>query len=94
MVAEEKPAKAEQAEVVRRDEQGQYFQPATDITETADAVILKFDMPGVAKENVDLTIDKDMLTVIGKAEPEENTDYGRWIMDLCSCCQLRAVHLC
>jgi HSP20 family molecular chaperone IbpA len=38
----------------------------------ADAVLLKLDMPGVAKENVDLTIDKDMLTIVGKADPEES----------------------
>jgi HSP20 family molecular chaperone IbpA len=28
-------------------------------------------MPGVAKENVDITVDKDMLTVVGRADPEE-----------------------
>lgn len=71
MAAENKPVKSEQTEVVRREDQGQYFQPATDVVETADAVILTFDMPGVAKENVDVTIDKDMLIVTGKADPEE-----------------------
>jgi HSP20 family molecular chaperone IbpA len=48
------------------------FQPATDIIETADAVVLKLDMPGVSRENVDLTVDKDMLTIVGKAQPEES----------------------
>jgi len=57
--------------VTRREGQGRCFQPATDVIETADAVLLKLDMPGVAKENVDLTIDKDMLTIVGKAEPEQ-----------------------
>jgi len=71
MPAEQKLARAEPSEVVRRERQDQYFQPATDIIETADAVILKLDMPGVAKENVDLTVDKDMLTIVGKAAPEE-----------------------
>jgi len=71
MTAEQRLAKAEQAEVVRREEQEQYFQPATDILETADEVILNFDMPGVARENVDITVDKDTLTVVGKAEPEQ-----------------------
>ena len=71
MAAEQKLAKPEQAQVVRRDEQEQYFQPATDILEMADGVTLKFDMPGVAKENVDITVDKDTLIVIGRAEPEE-----------------------
>jgi len=71
MAAEQKPVKAQQTEVARREEpQGQYFQPATDIAETVDAVVLTFDMPGVAKENVDITVDKDTLTIIGKADPE------------------------
>jgi len=72
MAVEQRPARAEQAQVVRRQDQNRQFQPATDIIETADAVILKLDMPGVAKENVDLTVDKDMLTMVGKAEPEES----------------------
>ncbi len=71
MAAENEPMKSEQAEVVRREDQRQYFQPATDVVETADAVILTFDMPGVATENVDVTVDKDMLVVTGKADPEE-----------------------
>jgi len=72
MTAEQKPARTEQAEVVRREGQDRQFQPATDIIETADAVLLKLDMPGVAKENIDLTVDKDMLTIVGKADPEES----------------------
>ena len=72
MAAEQKLAKAQQAEVARREEQGHYFQPATDIIETVDAVVLKFDMPGVGKENVDITVEKDTLTVVGKADPEES----------------------
>lgn len=71
MAAEQRLAKPEKAEVVRREEQERYFQPATDILETTDEVILKFDMPGVATENVDITVDKDMLTIVGKAEPEQ-----------------------
>ncbi len=70
MAAEQRPVKAEQADVVRREEQERYFQPATDILETAEGVTLKFDMPGVARENVDITVDKDTLTIIGRAEPE------------------------
>ncbi len=71
MAAEQRPVKKEQAEVVRREEQERYFQPATDILETTEGVTLKFDMPGVARENVDITVDKDTLTIIGRAEPEE-----------------------
>jgi len=80
MTAQETLAKKEQAKVARREKQAdvahreehvQYFQPAVDIRETADEVVLQFDMPGVSKDNVDLTVDKGMLTVVGKADPEE-----------------------
>jgi HSP20 family protein len=71
MTAETRPMKAQPTQAVRREEPPQYFQPATDITETVDAVVLKLDMPGVAQENVDITVDKDMLTIVGKAVPEE-----------------------
>ncbi len=74
MAAEQKLERTEQSEVTRREGQKRYFQPATDVIETADAVILKLDMPGVAKENVDLTIDKDMLTIVGKADPEQTAE--------------------
>lgn len=72
MAVETRPSKVEQTQGVRREEQGRCFQPATDIVEMADAVVLTFDMPGVAKENVDITLDKDTLTITGQAAPEES----------------------
>ncbi|MGE5296691.1 MAG: Hsp20/alpha crystallin family protein [Solirubrobacterales bacterium] len=71
MMTGQRATRAEQAEGARRETLNRQFQPATDIIETADAVILNLDMPGVAKENVDLTVDKDTLTIVGKAQPEE-----------------------
>jgi len=65
-------AQREQSEVKRRErDEKTYFRPATDIRETADAVVLKFDMPGVASGDVDLTVEKGVLTVTGKARAEE-----------------------
>lgn len=62
----------EQSDVKRREpDQKTYFRPATDIRETNDAVVMKFDMPGVGSEAVDLTVEKRVLTVTGKARPEE-----------------------
>jgi HSP20 family protein len=65
-------AQRKQSEVKRREaDQKTYFRPATDIRETADAVVMKFDMPGVGSGDVDLTVEKGVLTVTGKARPEE-----------------------
>ena len=47
------------------------FQPATDIHETDDAVLLQLDMPGVPKENVGLTVERGTLTVSGEVSQEE-----------------------
>jgi HSP20 family protein len=61
-----------QAEVTRREPQPQYYVPAVDVSETPEGLILRYDMPGVRKGNVDITLDKGMLSVTGKAEPEES----------------------
>ncbi|MEN6577786.1 MAG: Hsp20/alpha crystallin family protein [Phycisphaerales bacterium] len=71
MAMEPQTAEARQTEGTRREGQGRCFQPATDIIETPGAVLLKLDMPGVAKEDINLTVDKDTLMIVGKAEPEQ-----------------------
>jgi len=74
MVAEDKLAKRQQVDAIRRQESDQYYQPATDVRETNDEVVLKFDMPGVSNDNVDVTVDKGTLTVIGRVHEEEHGD--------------------
>jgi HSP20 family protein len=65
--------KPQQATVTRREEQAQqYFAPAVDISETPDGLVLRYDMPGVQKDNVDITVEKGTLVVTGKADPEES----------------------
>ena len=72
MAVENKIEKSKQTNVVRRQEQTVYYQPVVDIKEEPDKVVLHFDMPGVSKDNVDLTVDKGMLTVVGKVDKEES----------------------
>ncbi|HPC95285.1 MAG TPA: Hsp20/alpha crystallin family protein [Sedimentisphaerales bacterium] len=63
----------QQAAVTRREEQmQQYFVPPVDTSETPDGLILRYDMPGVRKENADITVDKGTLIVTGKVDPEES----------------------
>ena len=73
MTAKDNLAKKEQTDVVRRQEQTQYYQPAVDIRETSGEVLLQFDMPGVEKGNVDLTIDKTEKLTSRKREPTAST---------------------
>ncbi len=45
-----------------------YAQPPVDIYETDNALILLADMPGVSKEDLEVRVDQDTLTIQGKAE--------------------------
>jgi len=71
MTAEDKLAKKGQAEVTRRIDRPEYYQPAVDIRETSDEVILKYDMPGVDKDNVEITAERNTLTVTGNVDRED-----------------------
>ena len=43
-----------------------YLRPAASIVENADGFVIEADMPGVTKEGVQLTVDQDSLTIVGK----------------------------
>jgi HSP20 family protein len=68
-------AQTQKTEVTRRDREAEqtpeYYLPTVDVSETPDALVLRYDMPGVKKENAEITVDNGTLTVTGKAEPEE-----------------------
>lgn len=42
------------------------FQPVTDIFETEQALTVVLELPGVAKESVDVGIENDVLTITGQ----------------------------
>jgi HSP20 family protein len=59
------------------------YRPRVDILDTKDAVVLLADMPGVAEDSADVTLDKNVLTIRGSVtvpdEPglqELATEYG------------------
>jgi HSP20 family molecular chaperone IbpA len=59
------------------------YTPAVDIIERKDDIVVTADMPGVDETSVDITLEKNELTIYGKVEPEvpENhalhlTEYG------------------
>lgn len=58
--------KREPAEV-NRVQQPETFVPAADIWETEEEVILRLDMPGVAKDGVEVKVERDTLNIHGKA---------------------------
>ncbi len=56
-----------------RTEAGRFFSPYTDIHETAAAVVVTMEMPGVDKTSVDIRVDKGVLTIKGTVDPGKYT---------------------
>ena len=50
---------------------GSYFQPAVDIFETKDELVLVADMPGVPPDGVDVDLEGDELSIEGRVRAGE-----------------------
>ena len=59
------------AEVPETTTGGRVYRPLTDIVESEDGVTLMLEMPGVAAEDVDITLEKRVLTIRGKVHPAQ-----------------------
>jgi HSP20 family molecular chaperone IbpA len=53
------------------------YAPATDIFETEDHVVLVADMPGVAPDGVDISLERRVLTIRGHAAAYSHDGYRR-----------------
>ncbi len=51
-----------------RTEAARYFRPYTDIHESTDSITVTMDMPGVDKKDVDVKLEKDVLTITGHVD--------------------------
>lgn len=52
-----------------------FMQPRTSVFETGDNVVLELEMPGVTRDRIDVTVEKDELTVTGWRQAEEYDRY-------------------
>jgi HSP20 family protein len=50
---------------------GAYFQPAVDIFETPDEIVVRADLPGVPPDAVDVKLEGDQLTLEGRVDAKE-----------------------
>ena len=50
--------------------------PRADIYETAQDIVVVADMPGVDENSVDITLEKNILTINGYVEPEAPENYS------------------
>jgi HSP20 family molecular chaperone IbpA len=53
------------------------FVPPSDIYETKDSIVVLAEMPGVAPDGVDLTLERRVLTIRGRSAASEHTGYQR-----------------
>jgi len=69
-VAEEIQKKeAQTPEGVERTRTRKLYTPAVDIMEREADITVVADMPGVNEDSVDITLDKNILTIYGRIEP-------------------------
>jgi HSP20 family molecular chaperone IbpA len=52
------------------------FIPRSDIYETDENVVVSVDMPGVSEDTIDITLDKNILTINGISTYEEPDDFS------------------
>jgi len=45
--------------------------PAVDIYDNNNEVVLKMDLPGISKENIDITVENGVLTIAGEIKGED-----------------------
>lgn len=69
--------KEDRAAPVEKQKSGTWVSPAVDIFENDEGLTLMADLPGVAKEGLNLGIDSGVLTVEGKIEGG-GEGQGRW----------------
>jgi HSP20 family molecular chaperone IbpA len=60
---------AETPEGVERTRARKLYAPAVDIIERKDDITLVADMPGVDEQSIDITLEKNVLTIYGRVEP-------------------------
>lgn len=67
---------AQELEGVERTRTRRVYIPRVDIFETGEAVVLLADMPGVSEEDVDVTLEKNVLTITGYVQASEREGYS------------------
>lgn len=50
------------------------FSPAVDVVETGDAYLLKAELPGISPNDIELEVERDVLTLKGERKYEKDED--------------------
>lgn len=54
----------------------QCFVPRADIYETDDQIVVVVDVPGASENSIDITLEKNVLTINAYVEPEDREGYA------------------
>lgn len=71
------PLQKQEAQAPQSARARRVFMPRANIYETPDAIVLVADMPGVDEKGVDITLEKNVLTLAGRVEAETAQPKGR-----------------
>ncbi|MGQ9630186.1 MAG: Hsp20/alpha crystallin family protein [bacterium] len=52
-----------------------YYVPQADVYETENDVTIKLDMPGVSKDDLEITVDNNDLRIVGRVRQERTEGY-------------------
>ncbi len=66
---------AEAPESGERTRAGRVYTPQVDIVERKENILVIADMPGVDEKSIDITLEKNILTIYGKVDFEAPKDY-------------------
>ena len=66
----------EQHPTVRETRRRRIFAPAVDIVETSDELMVLADMPGVRQEDLEVILEKNVLTIRGTVQLPAMQDYN------------------
>ncbi len=71
-------AKTEERPVAKTEaEKNIFLTPRSNIHETKDGYVLQAEMPGVAKDGIEVSVENNELTIIGRRASVENP--GEWV---------------
>ncbi len=62
-----------------RNENQADFMPRVNISESADDIRLTFEVPGMKKEDIKVTVKEDVLTVSGERRQAEKQENENWV---------------
>ena len=62
-----------------RNENQADFMPRVNIRESADDIRLTFEVPGMNKEDIKVTVKEDVLTVSGERKQAEKQENEKWV---------------